>query len=90
MIPAYKRALIVGVGNGLSALLTRLLTAEGLRVGLDKLSGSPLKSGRRSQDGRVEAGGGRGFVRSYEPCSAGRRRSSLQRERACARASGRA
>jgi NAD(P)-dependent dehydrogenase (short-subunit alcohol dehydrogenase family) len=34
MIPAYKRALIVGAGNGLSASLARLLATEGLRVGL--------------------------------------------------------
>ena len=44
MIPAYKCALIVGAGNGLSASLARLLATEGLRVGLaarnvDKLSG---------------------------------------------------
>jgi NAD(P)-dependent dehydrogenase (short-subunit alcohol dehydrogenase family) len=34
MIPAYKRALIVGAGKGLSASLARLLATEGLRVGL--------------------------------------------------------
>jgi NAD(P)-dependent dehydrogenase (short-subunit alcohol dehydrogenase family) len=44
MIPAYERALIVGVGDGLSASLARLFAASGLRVGLaarnvDKLSG---------------------------------------------------
>jgi NAD(P)-dependent dehydrogenase (short-subunit alcohol dehydrogenase family) len=34
MIPTYKRALIVGAGNGLSASLARLLATERLRVGL--------------------------------------------------------
>jgi NAD(P)-dependent dehydrogenase (short-subunit alcohol dehydrogenase family) len=50
MIPAYKRALIVGAGNGLSASLARLLATEGLRVGLvarnaDKLSGLAAEIG---------------------------------------------
>ncbi len=50
MIPAYKRALIVGAGNGLSASLARLLATEGLRVGLvarnaDKLSGLAAQIG---------------------------------------------
>ncbi len=34
MIPTYKSALIVGVGDGLSASLARLFAAEGMRVGL--------------------------------------------------------
>jgi NAD(P)-dependent dehydrogenase (short-subunit alcohol dehydrogenase family) len=50
MIPAYKRALIVGAGNGLSASLARLLATEGLQVGLvarnaDKLSGLAAEIG---------------------------------------------
>jgi len=34
MIPTYKRALIVGAGDGLSASLARLFAASGLTVGL--------------------------------------------------------
>lgn len=34
MVPTYQRALIVGVGPGLSASLARLLAGQGLRVGL--------------------------------------------------------
>src|SRR5215208_3957658 len=50
MIPAYRRALIVGAGNGLSASLARLLATEGLRVGLvarntEKLSGLAAEIG---------------------------------------------
>ena len=44
MVPGYSRALIVGVGDGLSASLARLLAREGLQVALaarnvDKLDG---------------------------------------------------
>ena len=34
MIPDYSRALIVGVGNGLSASLARLLAREGMQIAL--------------------------------------------------------
>jgi NAD(P)-dependent dehydrogenase (short-subunit alcohol dehydrogenase family) len=34
MTPTYKRALIVGAGDGLSASVTRVLQAAGLRIGL--------------------------------------------------------
>lgn len=44
MVPGYSRALIVGVGDGLSASLARLLAREGLQLALaarnvDKLDG---------------------------------------------------
>lgn len=34
MVPTYRRALIVGAGEGLSASLARRLSREGLRIGL--------------------------------------------------------
>lgn len=34
MVPTYSRALIIGVGSGLSASLARLLAREGLKVGI--------------------------------------------------------
>lgn len=66
MSPAYKRALIVGAGNGLSASLARLLATEGLRVGLvarnaDKLSelaaqiGAAVHAADASRPEEVEA-----------------------------------
>jgi NAD(P)-dependent dehydrogenase (short-subunit alcohol dehydrogenase family) len=49
----YKRALIVGAGNGLSASLARLLSREGMRVALaarntDKLAALTKETGARS------------------------------------------
>lgn len=34
MVPNYSRALIVGVGDGLSASLARLLAREGMQITL--------------------------------------------------------
>lgn len=50
MSPTYKTALIVGAGSGLSASLARLLSREGLRVGLaardpGKLAGLARETG---------------------------------------------
>ena len=50
MLPGYSKALIVGVGTGLSASLTRLLASEGMEIALaardvEKLSGLKAETG---------------------------------------------
>ncbi|WP_019903510.1 SDR family NAD(P)-dependent oxidoreductase [Methylobacterium sp. 77] len=50
MVPTYRRALIVGAGEGLSASLARRLSREGLRIGLaarsiDKLEALTTETG---------------------------------------------
>ena len=61
-IPKYKTALIVGAGEGLSASLARLLSAQGIRVALaarkieklgDRARDRRRGRGRRSEERRV-------------------------------------
>ena len=44
MVPQYRSALIVGVGEGLSASLARLFAEEGLKVGLVARNAEKLRS----------------------------------------------
>lgn len=44
MIPSYERALIVGVGDGLSASVARTFAAAGMRIGLAARNADKLRS----------------------------------------------
>lgn len=76
----YERALVVGVGEGLSAALARLLAREGMKVGLasrsvEKLGPLAAETGAVTQ--RCDATARprwRRCSRRWTPPSAGRRR----------------
>ncbi len=53
MIQTYRRALIVGAGDGLSASLARLLAGRGLRVGLAARNVDKLQALAREADAVV-------------------------------------